>query len=261
MNKLFLFLLITGFTQLLTAQDIRFGFQASPSFSWMGTNNTKISSSGTNIGLKLGVLGEFGIRENYAIVSGLNFFFNTGGTLRHEIGGNFWKKSNLSESTLNTSPSSETFKPLPDGVEMKYNLQYVEIPIGLKMRTQEMGYIRYFAEIPVFTFGILTKARGSILRTANDVEGENIKPDVSVLNISWGLGGGIEYSLSSTTSFVGGLFYQRGFVDATSNKGYTATTLLNDNGTPDPLDDTYTTIEDKSNGLISGLTIRLGILF
>lgn len=248
---------------LFSQENMRFGFQASPTFGWMSTNDPKINSSGTNIGLKLGLVGEFPFRENYAFVSGIGFHFNAGGSLRHELGGNFWTKSDLSDPNLNSSDLSATFKPLPDGVELKYDLQYVEIPFGLKMRTQEMGYLRWYAEIPVFTLGIATKARGSILRTASqDVEGENIKPDVGIVNISWGLGGGIEYSLSSTTSLVVGLAYQRGFIDATSNKGYIAKTLLNDGGTADNvLDDVYETEQENSNGLLSGLTIRIGVLF
>ncbi len=262
-KRFFLFCLILGISHILTAQDFRFGFQASPSFGWMGTNDPKISASGTNIGLKLGLIGEMPFRENYGIISGIGFHFNAGGTLRHETGGNFWTKSDLSDPALNTSDQSESFKPLPDGVELKYDLQYIEIPVGLKMRTQEMGYLRYFAEIPVITFGIATKGRGSILRTASsDVEGENIKPDVGFLNLSWGLGGGVEYSLSSTTALVLGISYQRGFIDATSNKGYKAKTLINDGGTADnTLDDVYETEQENSNGLLSSFTIRVGVLF
>lgn len=262
MKKLILFSGALWFATTLFSQDVRFGFQASPTFGWMGTNDPKINSAGTNVGLKLGLIGEFPFRENYGFFSGIGFHFNAGGSLRHETGGNFWTKSDLSDAKLNSSDLSDSFKPLPDGAELKYDLQYIEIPFGLKMRTQEMGYLRYYAEIPVITLGIATKARGSILRTASDVEGENIKPDVSILNLSWGFGGGVEYSLSSTTSLLLGLAYQRGFIDATSNKGYIATSLNSDGGTPDNiLDDVYTTEQENSNGLLSGLTIRIGVLF
>jgi hypothetical protein len=55
--------------------DVRFGLQVSPTFSWMGANTNRINSSGTNLGLKLGMLGEFYFRENYAFSTGIGFGF------------------------------------------------------------------------------------------------------------------------------------------------------------------------------------------
>ena len=49
---------------------------------------------------------------------------------------------------------------LPDGVNLKYHIQYLEIPFGLKLRTKEFGYLRYFAEIPIFSLGFKLQARG-----------------------------------------------------------------------------------------------------
>ncbi|HQU60765.1 MAG TPA: PorT family protein, partial [Saprospiraceae bacterium] len=76
---------------MLHAQNgnVRFGFQLSPAFSWMSTSTNKINTNGTNLGLKLGMVGEFYFQENYAVTSGLGFFFNTGGTLLQERPGNF----------------------------------------------------------------------------------------------------------------------------------------------------------------------------
>ncbi|MEL6923599.1 MAG: hypothetical protein AAFO94_06075 [Bacteroidota bacterium] len=95
--------------------DIRFGFQLSPSFSWMSTDNNRINSAGTNLGLKLGVLGEFYFRPNYAFIGGLGLTFNQGGTLKHDFGGNFWPDSDLSNPNLNMGDN-----PLQDGVQLKY---------------------------------------------------------------------------------------------------------------------------------------------
>ena len=63
---------------MIAQDDIRFGFQLSPSFSWMNTNVSKINPSGTNLGLKLGMTGEYYFRENYAFTSGIGFYFNNG---------------------------------------------------------------------------------------------------------------------------------------------------------------------------------------
>lgn len=216
--------------------ELRLGFQLSPSFSWMSTDDNLINGNGTNLGLKLGMLSEYYFRENYAIVSGINFSFNQGGTLRHEQGGNLWSKSELSNLAL---------MELPDGVNLQYHIQYLEIPFGLKMRTREFGYLRYFAEIPTFTLGFKLQARGDVKGTANlDTERENITEDVNLFNLTWGFGGGIHYTLSDNTAIVGGIIYRQGFADVTDDGA------IRLDGSP-----------ENSKAVIRSITIRLGLLF
>ena len=119
-------------------EDLRFGFQMSPSFSWMSTDVNHINTSGTNLGLKLGLIGEYYFRENYAITSGIGFHFNAGGTLLYENEGFYWRNSDIPTSVLSDSLS------FPAGTKFKSSIQYLEIPLGLKMRTREFGYIRSF---------------------------------------------------------------------------------------------------------------------
>ena len=95
-------------------QNLRMGFQLSPSISWMDTDDNAINGNGVNVGMRLGMMGEYYFRERYAFISGINFAFNQGGTLKHEEGGNLWSKSDLSDSALAT---------LPSGVNLKYHIQ------------------------------------------------------------------------------------------------------------------------------------------
>ncbi len=244
-------------TLVLFAQDFRFGFQVSPTRSWMYSNDNTITRENGNTGLKLGVLGEYYFSERYAITGGLGFAFNQGGTLKHETGGNFFKESDLSNPALNTGD-----KPLPDNVLLTYKIQYVEIPIGLKMRTDEIGYFRYFAEIPIFPLAIRTQGRGDIEGGGIRETDLNINKDVTVFSVSWGLGAGIEYSVSSNTAIVAGLYFQNGVIDATDNSARQATTLISDGGTPDDItDDMWETRSEDSNSRIGSITLRLGVLF
>jgi len=226
-----------GFGQLDFDNELRLGFQLSPSFSWMSTDDNLINGNGPNLGLKLGMVGEYYFRENYAIVSGINFAFNQGGTLRHEEGGDLWPKSELSDLSLHE---------LPDGVNLKYHIQYLEIPFGIKLRTKEFGYLRYFAEIPVFSLGFKLQARGDVKGTTNsDRQRENITEDVNLFNLTWGFGGGVQYTLSESTALVAGIIYRQGFTDVTDDSALKAD---------------GTTRED-SKGIIKSLTIRFGFLF
>lgn len=234
---------LTFISMAVQAQDVRFGFQLSPAFSWMTTNTNKINNSGTNLGLKLGMVGEYYFRENYAVTSGIGFFFNTGGTLLHERRGDFWVNSEVSENCRQATKNETMTK-------LKYNLQYVEIPLGLKMRTREFGYLRYFLE-PHLGLGFRTQANGDItVRSGGaDCMDINIQEDVNPLNLFWGLNGGIEYSISESTSLVGGAGLQFGFADVSKDDD----TVF--------LEDGATMAAEKSKGSIRAFVIRLGVIF
>lgn len=192
--------------------DVRLGFQVSPVISFMGsTDDNQINGNGANLGLKLGAKGEIYFRENYAFIIGLGFAFNSGGTLRHELGGKIWQRSEIPEAI---NPQFG----LPAGTDLKYSIQYVEIPFGLKFRTREFGYLRYFAEIPVITLGFKSQAKGTIqYQGINETDKYTIQKEVNSLALSWGVGGGVEYSIGSSTSLIGGLGYQRVFTDVTKD--------------------------------------------
>jgi len=237
--------------------DIRFGFQISPNLTWINSNDNTINREGTNIGLRLGVMGEYYFTERYAITGGLGFAFGQGGSLIHETGGNFFRESEISNPTLNSGD-----KPLPDGVELGYNIQYVEIPFGLKLRTDEIGYLRYFAEIPVFTLSFRAQSRGSIMGGEINEEDLDINRDVTPINFSWGVGGGIEYSITSNAVLIAGIYYNSSFIDITDNDAIQALEFI-DAGVDvnDPADDNFVTRPEDSNVSIGSITLRIGVLF
>ena len=240
---------VVGLVSLSVAQDLHFGIQASPSWSWMGTDNTKITGSGSALGLKLGLVVENRFSEAYSVSSGIGFHFNSGGSLRFGLPGQLWKNS---WSEFDISPKvTDTFAV---DTKLRYSLTFVEIPIGLKMRTPEQGnHIRYFAE-PLISFGFRSKASGSISSAGTVAAQEkiNIKGDVNGLNMSWGAGVGGEYIIQNNTAIVFGLYFQSGFTDMTGNSGGTLF---------DKSSGTTVVKDDKSKGTVKSLTIRAGVMF
>lgn len=202
------FILTSWFSTIYSQNDLRFGFQASPAITWMRSDSIKtVEGNGTNLAFKLGAIGEKYFRPNYAIVSGINFFFNSGGTLRYaNVRKNFFPESAIDIDSL------------AKGSNVHYRLQYVEIPLGLKMKggSGEDSYLNFFAEVPMLTFGFRTKAVADVRETK--VEG-NIRKDTRGFTASWGLGGGVEYNISTSTALIGGIYYQQSFLDATKNDG------------------------------------------
>jgi len=243
-------LLVTG-CGYLSGQDrpFRIGFQASPVFSGMRNNEDLIVKSGGNLGLKLGAISDIYYKENISLTIGLNLAFHEGGEFLYEVGGNFLPESELSDPLLQTGD-----KPLPDGVKIRYQVQYLEIPVGLKFRTASNGNMNWFFEAPVLTFSFLTRGRGDIETEDYLYEQENISKDLVVANIFLGLGAGVEYALSKNNSLIGGLYFQRGLFDVTRDHGHFAY--------PNPdIIPTYITVQEDSRATIGNLILCLGILF
>ncbi|MGB4849086.1 MAG: porin family protein, partial [Saprospiraceae bacterium] len=226
---------------------LRIGFQTSPFVSWIGNNDNLIVKNGSNIGIKLGSTVDIYFKDNYSFTTGINLAFHAGGEFQYEIGGNYLPNSDLSEPFLGD-------KPMPDGTKIRYSLQYVEIPLGLKIRSKEIGYVRYFVEAPVFNFAFLTRGRANIETNIKKYDQENIYKDLNVVNLFWGFGVGIEYSISENNALVGGLYYQNGLLDFTKDDGHRAI--------PNPeVNPPFLIQQDDSRAVVNNLVLRLGIIF
>ncbi|HQL69740.1 MAG TPA: outer membrane beta-barrel protein, partial [Bacteroidales bacterium] len=122
---------------------------------------------------------------------------------------------------------------------VKFKMDYLEIPIGFKGKTNEIGYFTYFLKAGV-TPGINIKARADITVGSNDIITEESK----LFNMGWYLGGGFEWSLSGNTRFLTEVLYTGGILDTDKVE------VLK-------LDATSSNVKSKLNGI----TLRVGILF
>lgn len=243
MHTRIILLLLTSLSMctLLKAQDFskfKFGIHISPSISYMGTDDGRIDGDGTNLGLKLATQAEFFFAENYAIETGIGFHFNAGGTLLSQYGGNFFTSSEVPTALQTLGPQAV----------LKYNIQYVEIPLALKLRTREFGYLTYYLEAPIFTLGIRSNVRATLQGGGQSDIAEDLdaSKEVTPLAISWGFGGGAEYSISESTRFFAGLQYQNIFTDVTKDGDYT---YIDRSRSDDP----------KAG--LGAITLKLGVLF
>jgi hypothetical protein len=73
---------------------------------------------GLNWGARVGAMGEYYFADNYAIISGIGFGFNQGGTFQNGYSrGIFWPSSKLSQPGLDT---------LPLNAKLQYHVTNVE---------------------------------------------------------------------------------------------------------------------------------------
>lgn len=239
MKKIVLFFVTVVFATSMVAQDegFQFGFHISPAISWLGNNadNNAIEGDGSRLAFKIGADGEWYFRENYAVKFGLTMAFSEGGSL---------KFNNIPVEGAALFADSQPDVRVPAGSTANFNYQYIELPIGLKLRTNELNEnMRYFADIPILTFGLNVGSRGSI-DGINDGNDFRINDDTYLLQMSWGMGLGAEYSLNdgTGTAITAGFYFQSGFIDT-----YNGKTGL------DAIDDTKTTTRM--------VELRLGVLF
>ncbi|MEO6132766.1 MAG: hypothetical protein ABIQ02_13035, partial [Saprospiraceae bacterium] len=109
-------------------------------------------------------------------------------------------------------------------------------------------------EAPVFNFAFLTRGRATIETDVMKFDRENIYKDLSVVNVFWGFGAGIEYSISENNALVGGIYYQNGLLDFTRDNGHRAI--------PNPdVNPPYLLQKDDSRATVNNLVLRLGIIF
>lgn len=223
MRKLLIFLItvIVSFSAY-TQSDVRFGLTFSPQMAWLKIDNSEFDNEGTELGFNYGVLFDLYLNdiERYA--------FSTGLIISH-TGGQYTFPQPQVDSLGNTIVAS---------VSRNLNLQYVEVPVTLRLRTNEIGYITYYGQFG-FAPGVVIRAREDREVTLAGVTTgeENIKANnINALNLALYLSAGIEYSLSQSTAILAGIYFNNGF-----------TNVVND--------------DDSEKIALNNLGLRLGILF
>ncbi|MFN0275306.1 MAG: porin family protein [Chitinophagales bacterium] len=199
----------------LFAQEFRFGLTASPVFSWLKIDGDNFQNDGSRIGFQYGLLFDqtIGSVERYAFSTGLIIDI-TGGQYTY------------TDTLTYTVDSILTTTPVDKSVVAR--VQYIEIPLSIKLRTNEVNYVTYYGQFGVVP-GINIKARGDISvdpdPLTQSVEDINLKEDgtldditYNALDLSLVVGAGLEYSMSENTAIVAGLFFKNGFSGVISDK-------------------------------------------
>ena len=199
MQRFFITLIIIfvcGFSA--SAQGTRISMAFHPQFVWCASDTDKVKNEGLMLGLNAGLMLDFFFAEKYAISTGL-FIDNLGG-----------RRSYQEEIGLNVSGTSYI---LPAGVELKQRIQYIGIPFGLKLKTQEIGYSTYYIHPGLMPMVALrSRGEGGLIPKKSDLSDET-----RLINAKYFISGGVEYSLGGSTSVFGGLGYSAGFLNITSD--------------------------------------------
>lgn len=97
--------------------------KATPTISWLRVDAEGLSNDGIRIGFTYGLVTEFKFSSNYAFATGIDVSYR-GGKFKYSLG--------------------------DDDVSFTQKLQFLDVPVALKLRTNEIGYMKYYG-----TFGFL----------------------------------------------------------------------------------------------------------
>jgi hypothetical protein len=226
MKKLFSTFILIFIAASLFAQDdktLHFGLKAAPSLAWLRSDTKGYESNGSKFGFSYGLITEFSLSSNYAFATGIDVAYRGG------------KFKSVTTTTTDTSLTTNS-------TEASYTLQYIELPLTLKFKTNEIGYLVYYLQAGVSP-GINIRSRSDFESTTvfeetgspavtSSAEGEDvdIQENINNFNLSMIIGGGIEYTLSGTTVLLVGVQFNNGFMDVFDddpkvNSNYLALTL------------------------------------
>lgn len=237
-------------------KNFRFGVTALPSIMWYKPDDLKkFKNEGATFRFGVLINAEYSFSGNFAMGFGIGL--GSGGG-----------KISVLDSTHYFVNDDEIVKyPNPlDTISQHFMLNtraykssYYNIPISLKMRTGEIGYMRYFVE-PRFNIGIKKKVRADddvvVWGETTALKNENldITSDMSPIKTSVTISGGGEYYLSGSTAFVFAIGYEYGLSNVThkDSDNLLRTKTINNKTETGALEQKF-----SQNGII----ISLGILF
>jgi hypothetical protein len=197
---LFLILiLVAGKNLMAQEKNIRFGVFADPVIAWFSSDTKETKNDGARAGLNFGFTFNKYFDKNYSFSTGLSLL-NAGGRLTNA-------------DSVEMAFNNFTTEVAP-GEPMIYRIQYLNIPLGLKFESDQIGYTRFFVDLGLDAKVVLG---GKVDIPSHEIEKEAAADELNLFNIGYHLMAGAEYSLGGNTEMVFGIGYENNFLDVTND--------------------------------------------
>ncbi len=194
-NFLILTLLLLPFgmqAQSVPEKSFSLGFTASPNFGWMTFPSEQLPSTspdGLRTGFSYGVLGDFAFSSNY--------YFSTA----------------LTVTSMNANTKTDAYTAV-------YKLQYVEIPLTLKLKSNENNNKRFYGQ-----FGLSADVKISAKQdvqftdaTLSSIKNADISDNINTFRLGLMFGGGAEWKIGQDLHLLTGFTYNNGLTDVLDTK-------------------------------------------
>lgn len=200
MRKSLYTLIALAFPLFLKAQDsgknFQLGFTASPNLGWARYSNasSEYSPNGAKIGFTYGLIGDFGFSQNY--------FFSTAFTI----------------TSINVPVE---FKSGTTTVESSMDIQYIEVPLTIKLKTNTNAGKCFYGQFGV-SAGINIKGKSDIKTLNANTVSDNLKnqklDNDYIGRLGLVAGAGVQWDYNENAKFITGLTFNNGFTDILSSK-------------------------------------------
>lgn len=273
-------LVVTGNAQ--NDKDFRFGLKVEPSFNWLQPDKAeKFESGGVKVGFGIGAMTDFKLGGNIWLSTGVSMDFSGAklnyldNTITDTTGfypvyfhltsgqsSGIVSVEDVNSAILDTASTTFSDYSMIELQSRSYKVQYVNIPLLIKMKTDEIGYLTYFGQFGLNT-SIKTKARatdeGIIVTGSNlalkDLDDLDVDAEVKLLKLAGSIGGGFEYNLSESTSVTFALNFDYGFSSLTKKTSDHVVAYEKS-----PTKTTFDAYSDQKNKA-HAVRIAIGILF
>jgi len=206
MKKVLLVFILAFVVTTAWSQDsnFKFGVKVQPALAWFrvdAPDEPNFKSDGMPFGFGFGLITDFAFTDRYSFSTGLEIANRPGKTIY------------TYSETNGTSVVNYTRRT-------KVSLRFIEIPLTLKLRTNEIGYITYFFQAGVSP-GYAIRSRAEIEENDKVIDDNaDYSDQINEFNLSMILAAGAEYSLGGSTSLLFGITYNNGFLDLIDDEGY-----------------------------------------
>jgi hypothetical protein len=187
-------------------KKFRMGFQVRPSIDWFTPNTDGVDLEGVRVKFGYGLMAEYAFTNNYALTFGIE----------HRMSG---AELSFADAAYKTGTDTNNLDVYRLNSRL-YRMDYVNVPITLKLMTNEIGYMTYFGQFGVdFSFLASAKAIDSRVGimdstlTVVETDPQDIYSKSSFANIKLNIAAGAEWNFSGNTSLVFSVSYHHGFID------------------------------------------------
>ena len=168
-----------------------------PNVAWMKVDESDLSKGPVRLGFEGGLRVDRKLEKFCALSFGINL---------NQTGGNINYKDAV---IVERETGLDTLQP---GTRITYRLQYFEIPVAIKLLLPEIGYYTGFAEVGIDP---MININAHINATDNNIEKENFKKGVAMVNLGWHAGLGFNYSIGNNMALRLAVVYKNTFLDVT----------------------------------------------
>jgi len=187
-------IIVSQETEINAQQSIGFKVHAEPLAGWFSSHDSDVAGRSAKAGFNFGVTFNKYFHGNYAFSTGLSLI-TAGG--------------NISYSDTIMLKLKNPVEILPKN-KLAYSIKYLSVPVGLKLKSNQIGYVSIFTNIGLDQKFILG---GKIEVPSRNIAKENADNLLRRLSMGYHVIGGIEYSLGGSSAIVLGIRFDSNFTD------------------------------------------------